>query len=258
LNRATGFTRGLSLVETVIALFVLLSAFAIVMTLFLRSNRALVQIEEKAIAVNFAETVLDDIKVWARDPAQFATGWGTWSNVQLTQFPGYEARVTVVTPVVFTPCTQLEIGKPVAEQREFQSTFRDLEILIEHRGQEVFRLNTRVAEPDRVADHIDVVLSSGASSLSAWDKATYEARLIDDDGNAIEDVSFHWVVTPDALGNGTVSGLITNYAQGEVTNVYRGFDGVDRHVTGPCRVQAVARYRGLEYLGQSELVEMLP
>jgi type II secretory pathway pseudopilin PulG len=253
-----GPSRGLSLLETVIALFILVSAFAIVATLFFRSNRALVQIEEKAVAVAFAETVLDDIRVWARDPIHFATGWGTWSDVQMSEFPNCRARVTAVTPSTYTPCTQLESGKPAPQQREMLSTFRDLEIVVEYQDREVFRLHTRIAEPDRRADSVEVVLLSGSSSLGAWDTATYQARLIDDTGNVIEDVSFHWSMLPDEKGNGTVRGLNTSYAEGQVTNVFRGFDGVDRQITGPCRAEAVARYRGLEISGQSELMDMLP
>ncbi|MCA9780067.1 MAG: hypothetical protein KC800_25245 [Candidatus Eremiobacteraeota bacterium] len=33
---------------------------------------------------------------------------------------------------------------------------------------------------------------------------------------------------------------------------------VARFVTGQCRVEAVARYRGREYFGRSDLVEILP
>lgn len=250
--------RGLSLLETVIALFVLLSAFTIVLTLLMRSNRALVQIEGKALAVAFSETVLDDLRVWATDYDNWEAGFGSWANTTLPNYPGFEAKIVATAPTVLTPCTQLEVGKPGAEQREMRQTARDLEITIENQGVEVFKTNTRLTEPARAVKEVQVNLTSGISSLSANQKAEFQAVLMDVNGRAIEDVSFHWRVQPDEGGNGTVRALATDYSRAEFENIYVGVDGVARYITGQCRVEAVARYRGREYFGQSALLEILP
>lgn len=251
-------TRGLSLLETVLALFVLISAFTVVLTLFLRSNQSLVQIEEKALAVAFSETVLDDLRVWARDYDNWDSGFGPWSATTLPQYPGFTARVSASVPTVLTPCTQLEVGKPTAEQREMRDSFRDLEIIVEHRNVEVFRLHTRLAEPERMVKEVVVTLVSGNSSLSPGQKATYKAELVDKDGKLIEDVSFHWSVLPDEDGNGTIRNSKTNYSEAELENVFVGVDGMTRYITGRCRLNTVARYRGREYFGQSQAVTMVP
>jgi type II secretory pathway pseudopilin PulG len=251
-------SHGLSLLETVIALFVFLSAFTIVLTLFLRSNRALVEIEEKALSVAFAEAVVDDIRVWSLDYQNWDRKWADWSAVSLPAYPGYVARVTTTTPRLFTPCRQLEIDKPVAQQREMVVSFKDLEVTIENRGSVVFVFHTRIAEPEREIKGIEVRLNGGGTSLSANEKADYRAVLLDSNDDVVEDVSFHWGVEPDDGGNATVLASITDYAEAEIENVFVGADGVPRHITGQCRLEAVARYRGREYFGKSELVDILP
>jgi type II secretory pathway pseudopilin PulG len=248
----------MSLVETVIALFLLVSAFTVVTNLLFRSTQALVRVEERAFAVSFAETVMDDIAVWAEDSDNFASDWAIWSNATMVEYPGYVAKVTATTPILFTPCRQLEIGKPAAERREIVASYRDLEIAIESKGAELFRLHTRLAEPERPITLVEVKLISGSTSLAAGGTAILEAVLLDGSNQIVEDVSFRWSVQPDDDGNGTVKSLTTNYAQAELTNVFRSSDGTLRQVAGKCRVMAVARYRGQEYRGLSEPVEMLP
>lgn len=250
-------TAGLSLLETLLSLFVLLSAFVIVMSLFIRSSDYLVNVERKVMAVTFGETVLEDLRAWAKDYSNYSSDWSAKADVTLLEFPGFKARVSAAHPVVPSPCGYLELSKPAAEQTLMQNSFRDLTLVVSFEGSAQLSLQTRLAEPARAVREVSIREVSGGSSLSPGGEATYQASLLDTSGQEIDDVSFRWTVEPIS-GNGSAITQEPDTSLGVVKHAYVGNDGVSRFVPGSCRLRAVARYRAVEYVGLSSQVELLP
>jgi hypothetical protein len=247
----------ISLLEVILALSVLITAFGVIIALFIRSSSAIVQVERKAMGIVFAETVLDDIESWARKSTNFTGSWATWSNYTIDEFPDFEARAVVTTPAVFRPCRALEVPKPASEQATMMETFRDLELTVYFKSIKQFSMHTRLYAPDRGGDKVEVTIISGGSPLSGYATADLEAVLLDSAGVAIPDVTFQWSVEPNG-GNGTIRRHSPERYQATLVNEYLLLSGVARPVPGECRVKAVCRYRGLEYSGLSTVIEMLP
>jgi type II secretory pathway pseudopilin PulG len=249
--------RGLSLLETLLSLFVLLSTFVIVLSLLFRSSDYLVNVERKVVAVTFAETVLEDIKAWAKDYSNYSGDWSAWNDTTLAEYPGYRAQVTAVTPTVANPCGQLELGKPAAEQTLMLDSYRDLTLTVRFDGSTQLTLQTRLAEPARPIKEVSVSAVTGGGSIGRGSQAAYRAILLDSANLEISDVSFRWSVEP-ITGNGTAITQEPDTALADLKNAYIGNDGVSRFVPGTCRLRAVARYRGIEYVGLSPEVVLLP
>lgn len=243
--------------ETVIAIFVLLSAFVVLLSLFLRSTDSLVHAERKVMSVAFGETVLDDIKVWAKDYSNYSGDWSTWQNFTLPEFPGFVAKAIVSTPQVANPCSHLELGKPAASRLLMTDSFRDIDLVISFDAVQQMSLHARLAEPDRGVEKIQIEPLAGGTSLAPNTEATFKAKLLDADGVVIPDMAFRWSVEP-LVGNGMARPQQPDTSIGIVKNAYIGFDGLTRIVPGACKVKAVVRYRGREYAGIFETVEMLP
>ncbi|MEW6282590.1 MAG: hypothetical protein AB1758_28530 [Candidatus Eremiobacterota bacterium] len=68
-------SRGLSLLETVIALFILSAAIMLVVNLMHASLRHKARLEKRTQATLLASRVMAELRSWARDPINFATGW---------------------------------------------------------------------------------------------------------------------------------------------------------------------------------------
>ncbi len=243
--------------ETLVALFVLLSAFVIILTLFIKSTDYQVNVETKVFSVAFGETVLDDIKVWANDYNNYSGDWSTWSSVTLPEYSGYEARVAVVQPSVPDPCTSLEEGKPVAERVIMGDSFRDVTVVVFHNGGEQFELHGRVPEPERAIQEIKIEVLAGGTSIAPNTESTFKATMLDSNNNSVEDIVFRWTLEA-VTGNGSVRPEVPDSSVGIVRNAYVGFDGLTRIVPGTCRLIASARYRGREYFGEYDYVEFLP
>lgn len=257
LNHRPYRASGLSLLETLIAIFVMLSAFTVVGALFMRSTQSLVQVEEKVLAVAFGETMLDDIRTWAKDPTNFAGDWSSWNGSQLPTYPGFRADIRFRDQEVFTPCPTLESDKPAAEQQRVSNSLRQLDLQVRSKGRLIYTLSTLIPEPPREADLVVVTIPGGSTTLAKDGTVEIHAALLDTDGNVIPDVPFQWAVIPGS-GNGTIARLKTDRARAEFTHVYRRIDGRVVHVAGKCVVQAEARYRGRKYSGRSEELELRP
>jgi type II secretory pathway pseudopilin PulG len=246
---------GISLLEVLISLFVLLSAFVIVLSLFMRSAQYQVQVESKVMSVAFAETLLDDIRDWASDYDNYSSDWSAWSNATLPEYPACSASVVVVTPSVANACSQLEQGKPAAEQLAMADSFRDLTMVVRYDGAEQFRTTLRLAEPARRVAEVKV--EAATASLLQNQTTDLQASLLDSASRPIKDVTFRWTVEPLG-GNGTATAFSPDTARATLRHVFVGQDGVSRFVPGPCRARAVARYRGREYEGYSSSVVLQP
>lgn len=252
--------RGVSLLETVIALFILLGVLTFTLELYARSLREQTKIERNERAAFFTDNVLSRLRHWARDPVHFDSDpWADFSNYSDPAFPGFSARVRTRWSATMTPCTAQESERPSARQRQLNKTLKTATIEIFFEGETLLEVSTLFNEPQRplAADATVVVrrVSTTTGLLAADETLRHSAQLIDDNGRQIEDVAFSWSIQP-LTGNAHISQQARDGSWGELTNAYPIPPSQRVYTGGECQAIASARYAGVEYRGLSEPVRL--
>lgn len=259
LGRAKG--TGLSLLETLVALFLLLGAFTVLALMYQQSFHYLRRADRQARANLLAENLLAEIREWAAVPANFRQAtWTAWANVTRPEFPEFKATVTKNSLPQLSPCTSLETPWPVAERGVMQNTLALVTLEVSEGGQSVSTVVSTIAEPERRlrgTDPVEVTpIGPVPSPLPKDAEVEWTATLFDNTGQPIDDVNFTWTVQA-GTGNATLRAA-RDQRSATLKNVYVSRSGVVYHKGGNCRVSAVANYRGLEVEGLSSVIGLSP
>lgn len=247
--------------ETVISLFLMLGVFTFTMEMYSRSLNHLSRVDRQARATRFADNVMTEIRVWARDPDNFRSPqWNRFRSVSDPDFPGFEARTRVDLVEKFASTRELETQRPASRQVKMSETFKRVELEVLWDGTSLFEIATLLAEPARQPHATEPVvvtpLSPLGTGLPPEGTASFKAVLVDTSGEEIEDVKFSWSVEP-VTGNGTITDQTRDGLEGTLTNVYIVPPGSRIYVPGTCRVVASAQYFGQTCEGVSPDVVMV-
>jgi Tfp pilus assembly protein PilV len=251
-------SRGLTLVETLISLFILLSAFVVVVSLFHRSLQYSSSIESKNLAAAFADTVLDDMREWSRNPAQFTGSWSSWNAVTDSAYPDFQASAAVTDYALYGTCAGLESVYPAADRHVLQSSCKRVQLTISKDSKVMLVVHTLIAEPARLPVTVEVTaLTPVPSPLLRGAGVRYQAVAKDASGNVIPDIPFQWNILA-VQGNASVTTPSRDGRQATLTNVYRLRNGTAHYTGGECCIQAIATVRGLTYAANSTWVNLQP
>lgn len=241
--------RGLSLAETVVALFVLVVGCLGSIQMFHVGMRASSVSEKRAVAAFLANKRLTQVQVWARDRTHFAN-WSGHPNGPDADFPEYPIAVTHHDYVAASPCSQVQSASP----RQLLRSLRRVQVDVAYppyRPEDHLRVVTLVGEPPHDLANVMVVVDDSAvpSPMAAGGTATLQARLRDG-ASQIQDALFDWQVAPDT-GNGTIlpdeSGRSARFR-----NEFLLPDGSTTTSSGQsCSVEAWARYMGRQFTANS-------
>jgi len=249
--------RGSSLVETILAVFILVIAVAFSALTFHRSLRYQTIVQRKALGVAFCELTLDQVREWAKTPANYAGSWAAWNSFQHGAYADFEARIAVSDFSLMAPSSPLALAVPVAERQVMNASMKRLDLRIFYRGQPEFNLQAFVAEPERLAASVVVTPKTGVPDPLPRDQAVeFVASAKDAGGQTIPDVFFRWTSQPIS-GNGEVTSTGTGQSAALV-NAFVSPDGVVRHTGGQVKVRAVCTVRGRELSGESAAVNLQP
>lgn len=253
--------RGVSLLETVIALFILLGVLTFTLELYSRSLQSQAKVEKNERAAFFADNVLSQLRHWARDSANFRSDpWTRFTNYTEPEFPGFSAQVRTRWAPVLTPCTSQESPRPADRQRWLRETVKTATAEIFYEGEPLFEVTTLVNEPKRVpatTDPVVVEAVGGApAQLDPDAEQRYTAKLVDDSGREIEDVMFSWSVQP-LSGNAFIAQSARDGSWGELVNAYPIPPAQRVYTGGACQAIATVRYAGVEYRGLSPQIGLL-
>jgi type II secretory pathway pseudopilin PulG len=251
--------RGASLVETVVALFVLLSAFTFVAALYNQSLSHHRNVERKEEATRFLSNTLEEVRAWAGQPANYLLPtWAPFSSVTDPRFPEFEVRVEVASANLSGSCDSLEQAKDPADRVLLTGSARLVTATVLDRGREIQSVSTLIIEPDRAAQTVEVFpVPATPATLGREAEAVFEARLLDVDGEVIPDVSFNWAVVP-STGNASISSVNSGLGQGTLRNTNSYYAGPVYYTGGKCLVEASTSYRGVQYIGLSDEVQLAP
>lgn len=252
-----------SLLETVIALFLLLGAFTFLAQMYRQSFTYLKQTQREAEANLFAGNVLNELRGWARTPANYQDPlWTSWASVTNSLFPDFEARVKKSARPTLVPCWSIEqqVINP-ADRVLMSSALVRAQVEVLWRGQLLHTLDTTIAEPERLVRVVNPVVVTAQtavpSPLPRDQEVEFVAQLVDGSGQPINDVEFSWSVEA-GTGNATFSNQSRDTRSATLKNAYLTRGGVTYYTGGSCRVQAKARYFGIEYVGQTANIGLQP
>lgn len=238
--------RGVSLMEAVVAIFILAGGSLACFTLLVQAFRYQFASESTNSAVLLAERTLVSIRSWASQPDHFDSDWSVYANqsVQMAEFPGLEARV--------------HVGDREDTNANVKGTARVVEVLVFRDSHRVLALSGLMTCPPRrprATDTLIVKPVTPTTTLAEDQVAEYRAALYDVNDRPIPGVSFVFSqqgVAPTA-GSGSLSLLLPDGA-----TLTHSLPALPGHDPGQLQVVARARYRGTDYQGISDPIELLP
>ncbi len=262
-------SRASSLVETVIAIFVLIAGFLVVSRLFHTSLQFTTRANLKLTAARIAEKKVVEIQSWARDPNNWDANWDSdWPPTPLPDpdEPGFIVTVLQANQQLLSPCTSMEqrwvsLGKA----KEFNNSYRRVTVVVNWSSdpRDELSVTTLVGDPPRQLSSSPVAISFPGGKvhpLAADASQNLEANLIDRNGRPIADVCFNWYVLPARLttepgGNAVLdTDSPATKRHGREISIRNRYPhpGGWRPIAGNVRALASSRYRGAEQLQVSD------
>jgi Tfp pilus assembly protein PilV len=248
-------SKGFSLMETLIAVFLLLATLTFVLELYCRSFQHLNKTERTFQGTAFARNTMEQIRAWAKDPANFEKAvWTPFTTVSDSRYPDFTLRAKTEPTTLTAACTAFEDSLGAPERLEMPTSARLVTLEVSHQGSKLWEISSLVAEPERplhATKFLEVVPTGGVPGVLAVDEELeFQASLIDKDGAPIKDVEFVWSVQPGSgtpsstapLGNGTIVKVSRDGTRAVFKNRFERTDGRVLHTGGVCRVVADARY----------------
>lgn len=243
--------RGLSLAETVLALFLLTAGCLMMVQLFHQASRADRRTQQVESAIALGEKTLARVRSWASQPANFDSNWAAW-NTTLTdpEFPSLTAQVSsqAAGRALASPATRLEqpygaqgrqlarMVVPVKVEVSWGTAARDRLVL--------FTYCAAPAHPLAANPQVEVSNVPGAP-LVANSVAQVTAKLRDGAGQELTGMTFNWSLIP-VTGNGSLRpDLETRTGQSmSLQNMCYLPTGQQAILPGEAAIAVQCRYRG--------------
>ena len=257
-------SRGLSLVECIISLFMLACGVVVMVNLYDASMRHSLSVEKRNQVTQMAEEVLDSVREWASDSNNFISTWAPYTSASLTdpRYPGVTASVRA-QPGGF------DLLSPFADDpqaRRIPNSVVPVRVEASWEGRPDTRvlLFTYIGEPPRPGLEVGgtppalaVQLTTGVDPLPVNGTMDFEARLTDSNGEVIPGLVFSWSVEPDpaSSGNALVERLTYEGDRARLTHHFPGPAGFTS-VSGAIKVKARVRYSGKDFEGESAVIQL--
>jgi hypothetical protein len=241
--------KGLSLVETVIAMAILLAGFLLFTRLFVYGVRGMDRGADLVGAVSVAKSELARLKDDGKN-----NRWSTLlsENGRTYRVDGYEVELEVFERPCLSPSTDWDrpfIATP--ESRILASATAQVVVRVRGHGAET-TLASLIGRPRLSGPSIEI--RNVPASIPGSSSAVITAHLLV--AGTVDEVpaTFTWIVLPGS-GNAT----ITPSRNGREASILNGVStpfGTQVVVSGQCRVQARALYFGEEILSQPFTVNL--
>jgi len=257
MNRA----RGNSLLETIMAIFLLTAACLLVVSLFHTALQRSRWSQQQSTARMIAGRTMAEVRHWSSlgnflVPSDLSQ-WNnkTYPDPNQPEFViSIQARLAQIT----TPCSWLEVPYPAVERRTLDQSAARVQVSVRwsggRGGTTQVSLVSLVPESPRTISSVSVTGSTGP--LSAGAPTTFTAQALDSSNRPIKDVLFVWWVEAQT-GNGQIT---ASHKSDTATFVNQGRrnDGSTFTSVGTCRVAAMATYENKEVIGYSGDISLLP
>jgi hypothetical protein len=254
--RATGSASGVSLLETLFALFLLTGASLLVVVLFhsglQRSRLAYVEAEARIVA----RDVLADLRSRAQDgelmrPSDLSSFRANYRHPDL---PHLQVEVFAEMGSLYSPSSGEEAEYDESERRIMSESAAKVEVKVSwDEGKRHLRVISLIGESPKSIERVEVL---GAGPIAGGESAIFTASAYDQNGDKIEDAFFVWWVDPLTATGTVIPTHDTRTAL--LLNQSRAADGSTATSVGDCRLAVLSSYDGMEVIGYSDTITMQP
>ncbi|MBS2038955.1 prepilin-type N-terminal cleavage/methylation domain-containing protein [bacterium] len=195
---------GLTLIECLVAIFIITFAILIMAALFRSALEGARRANKIAVGTTVASKVMAEVIYRAQEPGGFAS-WTAVDGLQRqdTQFPDFVYRIDSEFQTQYSPCSQSELRYPVGQQRLLSKSLREVRVRVSwspYGARDVVNLVSLVGAPPVVLQKVGInesipspMAGSGSTSLTVYAK--------DPIGTVIPDLFYDWSLSPET-GNG--------------------------------------------------------
>ena len=254
---------GFSLVEAVLAAFMLLGAILISVSVFDRTLQVEAGNEKRIVAALVAESAMAEIRrVAGNNFSQIKTQYDgkTWS---LAEYPNFRIRGTVSRAILAVPCTELEADysrtapfpDPVGRYLDRSAWKVQLDISWVDGGSQSVRIVEDVVNFSPANDFsVQVLFNSNpvdetvTINVPKGDTRDFSVRARSG-GQNIEDIQFTWHVRA-LTGFGSIKTVSRDGLYCQYENRYRNFKNEPKYAPGSCFLVVQATYQGREAEGK--------
>lgn len=266
--------RGLSLAETIMAIFLFVAGGLVCFELALSACRDGARVEEVTQATIVGESVLDGIRNWAYYPDNYLTQWSIYDDKDHPWEGGYRVHTYVAptqrSPV--SPCSALQIGYP---QREIADSSRVVRVKISWRNgapADTLSLSSIINEPPRTVRAINPVVVTRLPPLVdpvvVNTTTRFKAELFDTSDRVIQGLSWDWRIISNwdagTGGMGSLEEIPTQALRAEIDLLHHYYRGDPESPSPPYKLpgsvmmRASCRYDGQNYALDSAPVTLGP
>ncbi|MCA9790417.1 MAG: hypothetical protein KC910_01425 [Candidatus Eremiobacteraeota bacterium] len=244
-------SRGMSLVECVIAIFFLLTGLAVVTALFHTTYQRKVQAGQRSEAALLAHRRLTEIQEWARGSGA-AYNFDDWSSLadqtmSYPESPTFSIRTRSAPRQLFSPSSQLESSYPAGQQRVMAASAYTVEVTVTWGSNGRYRLVSVVADPARRIT--PVVNGTFTNPVGPGQTAVFTTTINDEFGNRVSDIFVDWQM----VSMGGIGSWQSIDRDGATARLVTGTG-----TAGQCRVEASVRYDGVTTRVASGVMDLTP
>ena len=264
--------RALTLIETIIASFLLVGGFMITVALFHSALRYTSQIEKVTVATLLADRTLNEMRVWARNVTNYRSSWAPYDGVTVAapEYPDQRIFTQVSKPaglpipLLSSPGTAMDSMQIASDRKSLVNSCRRVRVSVSwppYTAASTFRLVSLIPEPRlswRNANPIVVTLTGGAGPLAHNATTTLQAQGYDSTGAPIADLIYSYYVQPDtppSMASITQNRMGTTATLTHALNLLNGT--VSFGPTGKVIVTVRSVYRGEERWGSSAPISLI-
>lgn len=238
--------RGYTLIEAILASFLLLFTFFMVGSLFQTGMRYSTQVESRITAVNIAENTMADLRAWARTSK-------TWSGFTPKSDPAnaaYTVTVKLEDVTLFSPSRELEVSH-TSDRRAMKTVAKRAVVTVTSSRSAPYRLVGIVTKGEPKGPATVKISGEIPNRVGPNEPVQFTAQAFDADGEEIPDIFFHWAVEP--VGNNPSTARIIYNGSGwsrrdgsraVFRNQVQRRDGTAAAHNGNCKVQSYVRLNG--------------
>lgn len=247
----------LSLVETVIAIFMLAAQILLVSGMVAQFNRGQRSHRLRHRATALGQQKMDEIRAWARNPANYLSNWAAYKNQSAGPIEDTFTVETDCNPTgqpLYSPCLGLEAQYDVRAKRMTRSVVPVKVSVIWDPSSPSGRIDlcSLVGEPPRTGATMSIAPDTAFTEpIVANGEFGFKATVVDGNNRPIEDIQFQWRVKPvaplptDTPGNASLLPSPTRSMESaRARHVFRRY-GVEVQVSGKVELECRALYHGM-------------
>lgn len=240
---------GATLLETVLAFFIIAGAMSIATGLYISSFQGIGEARDTYLLVHIAESKIDELRAKTAIPANFDAITSEAGTAVDPEY-GYTVQTEVAPLSVPHPCENL--AGPVS----FLESFYQVKVTVTSPSGKTYSLSSVIADPPRPVLELVCRRLGPNTELDPNEDTIFEAELLDENSRPIPDIEFQFSISITSGGNATFSFLPSSTNQAILTNEVLTAAGTTLLTGDDVIVMASATYAGQRYEGETPPMDL--